>query len=57
MWKTAEAWHCVAGLESLKRAQEELLVKVQASAARDCRYQYCGMTTKNSGSRGVEQAV
>ena len=26
--RTAEAWHCVAELESLKRAQERLLEKV-----------------------------
>lgn len=35
LWKTAEGWHCEEGSESLKRAQEELLVKVQSSAARD----------------------
>ena len=28
-WRAAEAWHCVAGLESLKRAQERRLVKMQ----------------------------
>jgi len=27
-WRTAEAWHCVAGWKFLERAQERLLVKV-----------------------------
>lgn len=31
LWTPAEAWHCVTGLESPKRAQERLLVKVQES--------------------------
>ena len=28
-WRATEAWHCVAGLGTLKRAQERLLVGVQ----------------------------
>lgn len=58
-----EAWHCVAGLGSLKIAQERLLVEVQLSCSkrpqclavynRIC--QYHRMTTKNSSGRGVDQ--
>jgi hypothetical protein len=32
-WKAAEAWHGMAGLESLSRAQK-LLMKVQQTAAK-----------------------
>lgn len=34
-WGAAEAWQCVAGLESPKRAQKKLLVKVQPVAVRN----------------------
>lgn len=33
-WKLGEAWCCRTVLESLKRAQERLLVKVQPSCTR-----------------------
>lgn len=36
-WRKAEAWYHVTGSESLKRAQERLLVKVQTSYRRDSR--------------------
>lgn len=34
-WRAADAGHCVAGLEPLKRAQERIFVKVQPNAARN----------------------
>lgn len=34
VWREAEAWHCVAGLEFLKRAQEKLLMKPSCNRGR-----------------------
>lgn len=53
-WRAAEDWHCVAGLESLKRAQERLPVKVQPSCSKRPKHvwrrQHHGMTTKQQWS-------
>ena len=37
--RAAEAWHCVAGMGFLKKAQERLLVKVQPSCSERPRVQ------------------
>lgn len=51
-WEAAEAWHCVAGLESLKRAQERLLEKVHYICSGRRQYfgyaSVIGTTTKDS---------
>lgn len=56
--RAREAWHYVAGLGSLKKAQESLLVKCSLVAAEDPVFWRCqspGMTSKNSSSsNGVE---
>ena len=36
-WRAAEAWHCVAGLESLKKGLKGSLVRVQPSCSGDTR--------------------
>ena len=56
-WREAEPWHCVAGMESLKRTQEGLLVKVQASNSRDSSIlEMLVLWDKNSRSEKVELA-
>lgn len=41
-WRKAKAWYHMTGSESLKRAQERLLVKVQTSYRTDYRLQTFG---------------
>jgi hypothetical protein len=55
-WRTAEAWHCVAGIESPKRAVERLLVKVQSSCI-SWRCYYHGITIKNNADYGIQTCV
>lgn len=51
-WRAAEVRHIVPWLESLKRAQKRLLVKVQSSYSKGPQqfenWQYHRMTTRNS---------
>ena len=54
-WREAEAWHCVAGLGSLKKAEERLLIKVQPNCSRDPNILGDASTTKSS-SNGVKPA-
>lgn len=64
-WRASATWHCVAGagLESLKKAPERLLVKVQLSCSKgpqqSLRCWSHEMTTKNSSTRecGANQSI
>lgn len=54
-WRAAEAWHCRAELESLKRTQDRQAQQVAAEDSGILVMLKHGTTTKNSSSSGVNQ--